>query len=79
MMGFFHAAKPQAAAVFPGRTEREREVLGLIAHGRSNGEIAAALDVSLKTVRSHVSNVLGKLQVADRAQAAIGAREAGLR
>lgn len=78
MMGFFQAAKPAAAAVFPGLTEREREVLALIAHGRSNGEIAATLDVSLKTVRNHVSNVLGKLQVADRAQAAIRAREAGL-
>ena len=78
MMGFFHAAQPQTAAAFPELTEREREVLALIAHGKSNGEIARELTVTMKTVRNHVSNVLGKLQVADRAQAAIRAREAGL-
>jgi DNA-binding NarL/FixJ family response regulator len=77
MMGFFHAARP-AAAAFPDLTDREREVLSLIAQGRSNGQIAERLSLSLKTVRNHVSNVLGKLQVADRAQAAIRAREAGL-
>ena len=77
MMGFFHSARP-AAAAFPDLTDREREVLSLIAQGRSNGQIAQSLGLSLKTVRNHVSNVLGKLQVADRAQAAIRAREAGL-
>jgi DNA-binding NarL/FixJ family response regulator len=77
MMGFVHAARP-AAAAFPDLTDREREVLSLIAQGRSNGQIAERLGLSLKTVRNHVSNVLGKLQVADRAQAAIRAREAGL-
>jgi DNA-binding NarL/FixJ family response regulator len=71
-----HAALPSA---FPELTEREREVLGLIAQGRSNGEIADRLVLSQKTVRNHVSNIFSKLQVADRAQAIIRAREAGLR
>jgi DNA-binding NarL/FixJ family response regulator len=66
------------AAGFPALTERENEVLDLLAAGRSNGEIAAALVLSPKTVRNHVSNVFAKLQVADRAQAIVLAREAGL-
>jgi DNA-binding NarL/FixJ family response regulator len=78
LMGFFAAIQP-VAPVFPELTEREREILALIAHGRTNAEIADGLYVSLKTVRNHVSNILSKLQVADRAQAAIRAREAGLR
>ncbi len=78
MMGFFQPQQPRTATAFPELTEREREVLALIAHGKSNGEIASELTVSLKTVRNHVSNVLGKLQVADRVQAAIPARQAGL-
>jgi DNA-binding NarL/FixJ family response regulator len=71
-----HAALP---AAFPDLTEREREVLSLIAKGHSNGEIADRLVLSQKTVRNHVSNIFSKLQVADRAQAIIRAREAGLR
>jgi DNA-binding NarL/FixJ family response regulator len=58
-------------------TEREGEVLALLADGRSNAEIARALGVSVKTVQNHVSHVLAKLQVADRTQAALRAR--GLR
>jgi len=65
-------------SVFPELTDREREILQLIAHGRTNGAIADALVLSLKTVRNHVSNICGKLQVADRAQAMLRAREAGL-
>ncbi|HEX5505102.1 MAG TPA: response regulator transcription factor [Thermomicrobiales bacterium] len=76
LMGFF-AARPTPAP-FPELTEREREVLALIAQGRDNQAIAAALYLSLKTVRNHVSNIFAKLQVADRAQAAVRAREAGL-
>ncbi len=58
-------------------TEREQEVLRLIAQGRSNGEIAAALAISEKTVKGHVSNVLGKLYLEDRTQAAIYAWREG--
>ena len=79
IMGFF--AAPRAAApqrAFPELTEREEEVLSLVAQGKANREIARQLFVSLKTVRNHVSNILLKLQVADRAQAVIRARDAGM-
>lgn len=66
------------ADVFPGLTDRERQVLDLIAQGRANPAIAAQLGISAKTVRNHVSNIFNKLQVADRAQAIVRAREAGL-
>ena len=59
-------------------TEREREVLGLIADGRSNREIARALVLSEKTVKTHVSNILMKLDVADRTQAALWAVRHGV-
>jgi DNA-binding NarL/FixJ family response regulator len=67
---------PQAA--FPDLTEREREILGLIALGKSNAEIAEELVLSPKTVSNHVSNIFSKLQVVDRAQAVLRARQAGL-
>ena len=79
IIGFFSVPKsatPQRA--FPELTEREEEVLSLVAQGKSNQEIARQLFVSLKTVRNHVSNILLKLQVADRAQAVIRARDAGM-
>ena len=63
---------------FPELTEREHEILGLIAHGRTNDQIAEQLVVSIKTVRNHVSTIFSKLQVADRAQAVVRARDAGL-
>lgn len=63
---------------FPELTEREREVLELIAGGQGNQVIARRLVLSPKTVRNHVSNIFAKLQVADRAQAIVRAREAGL-
>lgn len=62
---------------FPELTDRERELLDLIARGHTNSEIAAHLVLSEKTVRNHVSNIFSKLQVADRTQAVIRAREAG--
>ncbi len=65
--------------IFPTLTEREREILQLIARGRSNPDIARELSLSPKTVYNYVSNILSKLQVADRAQAIIRAREAGLK
>ncbi len=63
---------------FPELTEREREILDLIAKGHNNSEIATRLVLSPNTVRNYVSNVFSKLQVADRAQAIIRAREGGL-
>ena len=77
----FFAAGPGAAAAaldpFPGLTEREREILDLVARGLTNAEIARRLVVSDKTVRNHVSNVFTKLQVAGRAEAVARARDAG--
>jgi DNA-binding NarL/FixJ family response regulator len=70
-------ARP-AAAAFPELTDREDEVLELIARGLANRAIATQLGISDKTVRNHVANVFNKLQVADRGQAIIRAREAGL-
>jgi DNA-binding NarL/FixJ family response regulator len=64
--------------VFPELSDREREVLELLARGMSNSDIARTLVVSPKTVRNHVSNVFTKLQVADRAEAIVRARRAGL-
>ena len=63
---------------FPNLTDREREVLELVAAGARNPAIARQLGISAKTVRNHLSNVLGKLQVEDRAEAILKAREAGL-
>ena len=77
VLAYFTAA-PAALAIFPQLTDREREVLELVAQGRSNADIAARLQLSQKTVRNHVSNILTKLQVADRAQAIVRARDAGL-
>ncbi|MFG3255453.1 response regulator [Streptomyces sp. NPDC048172] len=62
----------------PALTEREREVLGLIADGRSNREIARALVLSEKTVKTHVSNILMKLDLSDRTQAALWAVRHGV-
>jgi NarL family two-component system response regulator LiaR len=59
-------------------TEREREVLTLIAAGQSNQEIADNLHIGIKTVKTHVSNILGKLEVSDRTQAAVYAHRHGL-
>jgi DNA-binding NarL/FixJ family response regulator len=74
-------AQPRSSATareFPELTEREQEILELIARQQTNPEIAQRLGLSPKTVRNHVSNIFSKLQVADRAQAIIRAREAGL-
>ncbi len=63
---------------FPELTAREREILDLLADGRTNAEIAGSLFLSLKTVKNHLTSIFAKLQVADRAQAAVRARQAGL-
>jgi DNA-binding NarL/FixJ family response regulator len=59
-------------------TEREREILALLAHGASNREISETLYIASGTVKNHLSNILGKLGVRDRTQAALKARELGL-
>ncbi len=79
LMDYFatpHPAVPRE--LFPTLTEREREILKLIAQGQSNPDIARQLSLSVKTVHNYVSNIFSKLQVADRAQAIGRAREAGL-
>ncbi len=79
LMSFFAAPRPAIPAqTFPELSVREREILDLIAQGASNADIAHRLVLSPKTVRNHVSNIFSKLQVADRAQAIIRGREAGL-
>jgi DNA-binding NarL/FixJ family response regulator len=79
LMDFFARPAPRAdPAAFPELTEREHEILELIAQGRSNADITATLVLSPKTVRNHVSNIFSKLQVRDRAEAIVRAREAGL-
>jgi DNA-binding NarL/FixJ family response regulator len=78
VMRFFAGAASLSPKPFPDLTDREREVLELVARGLGNSEITRRLVVSPKTVRNHVSNVLTKLCVADRSQAIVRAREAGL-
>lgn len=63
---------------FSDLTDREREVLELIAQGSNNREIANRLYIAPKTVSNHISNIFGKLQVSDRAQAIVKARQAGM-
>ena len=73
--------KHQGAAeteTFPELTEREREILELIAQGLTNPAIAEKLVLSPKTIRNHVSNIFSKLQVNNRAQAIVKARQAGM-
>lgn len=78
LMSFFSARPALPVEIFPELTESERQVLRLMAQGVNNEEIAQRLSFTHKTVRNYVSNIFGKLQVADRAQAIVKAREAGL-
>jgi DNA-binding NarL/FixJ family response regulator len=79
LIDFFSGGRPAVSReAFPGLTAREREMLQLMAEGASNGEIAGLLGLSGKTVANYISNILGKLQAADRAEAVRMAREAGL-
>ena len=73
-----HFARAATASPFPQLTDREHEVLALLARGMDNTAIARRLGVTGKTVRNYVSNVLTKLQVTDRTAAILRAREAGL-
>jgi len=74
----YFSAPPPVADPFPELTTREREILGLLARGLTNSAIAARLALSPKTVANHISSIFTKLQVADRTQAMLRAREAGL-
>jgi DNA-binding NarL/FixJ family response regulator len=76
MLRFF--TPPPAVDPFPQLTAREREILGLLAAALSNATIASRLGLSPKTVANHISSIFNKLQVADRAQAILRARDAGL-
>ncbi len=82
LMHYFGSTRPTArsgpAQFFPELTDREYEILTLIAQRKSNAQIAAHFVLSPKTVRNHVSNILSKLQVADRAEAMHAAWTAGL-
>jgi DNA-binding NarL/FixJ family response regulator len=82
LMGYFGSVRPSAksgpAQFFPELTEREYEILTLIAQRKSNADIAAHFVLSPKTVRNHVSNILSKLQVTDRTEAMHAAWTAGL-
>ncbi|WP_404383583.1 response regulator transcription factor [Knoellia locipacati] len=75
----FLSSPPDAPdLVFPELTRRERQILDLIAAGRSNAEIGRSLGYAAKTIANNVSRIFAKLQVADRTQAMIRARDAGL-
>ena len=78
VLAFFAASSPGGAPPQAFPTLTEREILNLIAQGHPNPSIARQLSLSTKTVGNYVSNIFTKLQVADRAQAIIRAREAGL-
>jgi len=78
LIHYFSSLEKTASPVFPELTDREREVLVLIAQGNTNNAIAEKLVLSPKTVRNHVSIIFSKLQVASRAEAIILARDAGL-
>ncbi len=69
---------PTGSVVFPQLTARERDVLSLVANGQNNTTIGQALHLAPKTIANHVSNILTKLQIADRAEAIVAARRAGL-
>jgi DNA-binding NarL/FixJ family response regulator len=79
LVDYFAALQPSGPTqVFPDLSGREREILALLAQGYKNAEIADRLVISPKTVRNYVSNIISKLQVADRAQAILRAKDAGL-
>jgi DNA-binding NarL/FixJ family response regulator len=82
MMQYFAApsasSKKKQPSEFAELTDREMEILDLIAQGQNNLVIAKKLSLSIKTVQNYVSSILTKLQIADRAQAIVRARKAGL-
>lgn len=78
LMQYFGAPPPRPSQRFPDLTEREREVLTLIAQGYTNQAIAEQLVISPKTVRNHISSIFSKLQVTSRLEAILRARDAGM-
>jgi DNA-binding NarL/FixJ family response regulator len=78
VLAFFAAARPVAPRVFPALTDRERDILTLLARGKTNAAIAQDLHLSSKTIANNLTNIFSKLQVADRSEAIIRARDAGL-
>jgi DNA-binding NarL/FixJ family response regulator len=81
MMDHFSTRPPGPVRLPPGfsdLSEREREILALIGAGRSNTEIAQELYISMATVKTHVRHIFAKLDLRDRAQAVVAARDAGL-
>ena len=79
LVEYFAALQPsRPLQIFPELSSREREILALLARGHKNAEIAERLVISPKSVRNYVSNIISKLQVADRAQAILRAKDAGL-
>jgi DNA-binding NarL/FixJ family response regulator len=78
VIAHFASGGGSIAATFPELTDREREVLEMVAAGKGNATIAHELMISLKTVRNHVSNIFTKLQVPGRSAAIVKARDAGL-
>lgn len=79
VLTYFAGMRPESSLAFPSLTAREREILRLIAQGLPNATIATELSLSVKTIANNVSNIFSKLQVADRSEAIVRAREAGLR
>lgn len=79
LIEYFAALQPsRPLQVFPELSSREREILALLAQGHKNAEIGKRLVISPKSVRNYVSNIISKLQVTDRAQAILRAKDAGL-
>lgn len=78
VIAHFATGSGSTRGTFPALTEREREVLDLVAAGKGNATIAHELMINLKTVRNHVSNIFTKLQVSERSAAIVKARQAGL-
>jgi DNA-binding NarL/FixJ family response regulator len=78
VLGVFSRGAASRTEVFPELTPREREVLELVAQGRRNAAIAAALGMAAKTVANHLSSIFAKLQVTDRSAAIVRARDEGL-
>ena len=77
VLAFFAGARPAAPHIFPTLTERERDILYLLAQGKANAAIANELHLSSKTIANNLTNIFSKLQVADRTEAIIRARDAG--